>query len=218
MEIVLKLYYAIRAKGKIAASGFIILVILVFGEGAQNQLFGDAAYGVAASLLPWQPIFLGRAALEAEFVLLDGSDSKGIAINMGRTSGEIANCPIGSKIGFSYRRSRSGWVAIFGITNLFGDGFNNKNVYPLEKELIAQKINGRELYRGGVGLITSAEGSELFVVVGADKPFDPLKEIVPALEKLERVSTMGGSGVLSAYDVAWSDNPVFGECYSKASQ
>ena len=218
MEIILRIYDAVRTRSKIAASVFVVLVILAVAECAQNQLFGDAAYRIAASILPWQPIFLGRAALEAEFVLLDGSDVKKKLMGSGRAGGKISNCPVGSKIGFSYQRSRSGWVSIFGITKLFDEGFSNSNVYPLEKELVAQKITGKQWYRGGVALITAAEGSELFVIVGADKPFNPLREIVPALGKLKRVSTMGGGGVLSGYSVAWSDNPVFGECYSSASE
>ena len=215
MEIVLKFYEWISRRGKAASIGFIILAILAFGEGAQNQLFGDAAYRIAASILPWHPLFLGRAALEAEFVLLDDSGSTKKSINVGRSSGSIANCPVVSKIGFSYRRSRSGWVAAFGVTNLFDEDFDSRNVYSLEKELVAQKISGKVLYRDGVARITKAEGSELFVIVGSDKPFDPMDEIVPELRKLERIRTMGGGGVLSGYSVAWSDNPVFGECYSK---
>ena len=215
MELLLKIYEWISRRGKVASIVFIILAILASGEGAQNQLFGDATYRIAASILPWHPLFLGRAALEAEFVLLDESGSPGKTINIGRSSGRITNCPVDSKIGFSYSRSRSGWVAVFGVTNIFDEDFDSSSVYSLEKKLVAQKVSGNVQYKDGVAFITKAEGSELFVIVGSDKPFDPMDEIVPQLRKLKRINTKGGGGVLSGYSVAWSDNPIFGECYSR---
>ena len=189
-----------------AAAVVAILVVLALAEGAQSHLFGESAFRMAARVVPWNPILQHRAGLDAVFNLKLPNTESVEDLKKG------AECPVGSEITFEYSRSRSGWVSTFGLT----EPFSNKKFLPYSLSrngLDAVPVEGGTKYYGKMD-IKSADGYELLVIVGAYKPFDPRKEIIPSLRRLGDSKIKGGEATLDGFDVAWSDTPRFTTCRS----
>ena len=184
-----------------------LFVIIGLAELAQSNLLGDTPFRVASKTIPWNPLFLERASLDASFTV---NRPDGTASVLDR---EARKCPLGSNITFEYERNRSGYVAALGLTEPFQIQ-GNAGVYGLTNPgTEAEAVSGETRYEGAFS-ITSADGLELLVVIGADKPFDPAAEIVPALRKLEAEFGKGGTAALSGYDLDWTDRPIIVMCES----
>lgn len=181
-------------------------------ELAQSNLLGDAAFRVAARYVPWKPLLSERAALDASFRLTRPDDAPV------KLKDDAAACPVGSKIAFSFERSRPGWVSAFGVTDPF-EGGPQPSVFSLV-ELPADAaptkaiaVSGEVPYSGEF-VITSADGLELLVIIGFDKPFDALNEIIPQLQAMQTQLGKGGSARLTGFENDWADRPVIATCDS----
>ena len=177
---------------RVSAVVVAVVVLLFLVEGAQCNLFGESAYRIASRVLPWHSICQQRASLDVGFNIQRlGSGTLG-PLTLG------AKCPVGSNISFSFTRSRSGWISGFWITEGFGQESNDRAPYPLlDNNLAALPYKGKEWYSGRTVVIESGEGMELFVFVGADKPFDPQDEIIPAMRRLKFDASKGGRTLLA---------------------
>ena len=175
------------------------IAVISIGELAQSNLLGDRMFRVAARVVPWQPIFRQRAALEAGF-WIQRSPAEAYEPLL-----DSSNCPPNSIIRIKYVRNRIGWVSVFGLSET--------SPYPIRTSgYKAQELAGGREYTDSFQ-IKSANGQETIVIVGADKPFDSLDQIIPAIRRA-RDGMKGGVPLLDGYDVGWSDTPVFVTCFS----
>lgn len=191
---------------KLVALGVLFVALVGIAELAQSNGLGNNAFRFAARFLPWSPLFSDKAALKGEFRMTanEGEQPLGTDAN---------DCPVGSKIAFSLERSRPGWIAAIGITDPLKPADQPVAVAPLFADTASSvAIDGEARYAGSF-TISSADGLELFAIVGSDKPFEP-EDVVPALRKLKFVGSKGATATLSGFDLSWTDFPIVATCTS----
>ena len=83
----------------IAAS---IVMILVVGEAAKCNVFGDGAYSIASRLMPWRWVCQQQAALDVRFSVLLPDKEKLSNLEFG------GRCPVTSRIEFYVLEKQAG--------------------------------------------------------------------------------------------------------------